>query len=500
MLDAVEHKLAAQARQDDLTWPIVDAPVPDAIDQAAAVLHSLRERYRFETAEPTLVDAPLSSILPAAWTALTLHLTPERDSLIICRHRRDADPLVFKLPLDRLARREGDEDDAFTFEVASAELKDIIATSNLGTQNAKFVDGKEARAAWWAERKELDRRLQTLLETIEGAWLGAFKVRYVSLGLSHPAVSAPRLTPPSCSQAVFCDARQADAEAFVGFKARIERILKRSMSRAAGDKRSTRFKLDDSIVECLAALPSSAREEDLEDLFYFMAESFQFSGVPLACDETDVDQVVVDLREALEELHGTKSAPKLHLDPDEHTFLVLDQDLQAFPWESLPCLQGRSVSRLPALSFLRDRLDHAAAHASLEAPPHEVVVDHGRTAFVLNPGGDLKNTQKTFEPWLDEQARERAWTGATARAPLEEEVKAALLNKELFLCVLASHDSLDSALGALLTDMSSARSQLLRPRRRRAVHPVADDTQPLSLRRHDALGLLVRSSQGSGRL
>ncbi|GAA5945755.1 hypothetical protein JCM3775_005840 [Rhodotorula graminis] len=408
MLDAVEHKLAAQARQDDLTWPVVDAPVPDAIDQAAAVLHGLRERYRFETAEPTLVDAPLSTILPVAWTALTLHLTPERDSLIICRHRRDADPLVFKLPLDRLARREGDEDEAFTYEVASHELKDIIATSNLGTQNAKYVDGKEARAAWWAERKELDRRLQTLLETIEGAWLGAFK-------------------------AVFCDARQADADAFVAFKARIERILKRSMSRAAGDKRSTRFKLDDSIVECLAALPSSAREEDLEDLFYFMAESFQFSGVPLACDETDVDQVVVDLREALEELHGTKSAPKSHVDPDEHTFLVLDQDLQAFPWESLPCLQGRSVSRLPSLSFLRDRLDHAAAHASPETPPHEVVVDCGRTSFVLNPGGDLKNTQKTFEPWLDEQAHERAWSGVTGRAPLEEEVKSALLNKELFL-------------------------------------------------------------------
>ncbi|GAA5914661.1 hypothetical protein JCM8208_000403 [Rhodotorula glutinis] len=408
MLDAVEHKLAAQVRQDDLTWPVVDAPVPDAIDQAAAVLHSLRERYRFETAEPTLVDAPLSSILPAAWTALTLHLTPERDSLIICRHRREAEPLVFKLPLDRLARREGDEDEAFTYEVASHELKDIIATSNLGTQNAKYVDGKEARAAWWAERKELDRRLQSLLETIEGAWLGAFK-------------------------AVFCDARQNDADAFVSFKTRIERILKRSMSRASGDKRSTRFKLDDSIVECLAALPSSAREEDLEDLFYFMAESFQYSGVPLACDETDVDQVVVDLREALEELHGTKSAPKSRVDPDEHTFLVLDQDLQAFPWESLPCLQGRSVSRLPSLSFLRDRLDHAAALASPEAPPHELVVDPGRTSFVLNPGGDLQNTQKTFEPWLDEQAHERAWSGVTARAPLEEEVKAALLSKELFL-------------------------------------------------------------------
>jgi len=229
-----------------------------------------------------------------------------------------------------------------------------------------------------------------------------------------------------------------DADSFAAFKARIERILKRSMSRASGDKRSTRFKLEDSIVECLAALPSTAREEDLEDLFYFMAESFQFSGVPLACDETDVDQVVVDLREALEELHGTKSAPKSRADPDEHTFLVLDQDLQAFPWESLPCLQGRSVSRLPSLSFLRDRLDSAAARAPADAAPHDVVVDPGRASFVLNPGGDLKNTQKTFEPWLEEQVQARAWTGVTARAPLEEEVKSALLNKDLFLCAVLS--------------------------------------------------------------
>ncbi|BGP39728.1 separin protein [Rhodotorula kratochvilovae] len=409
MLDAVEHKLAAHARQDDLTWPTVELSAPSAKDNDhRALLHAFRDRYRLETPEPTLVEAPLSALLPPSWSALTLHLTPERDSLIVCRHRRDVDPLVFKLPLDRLARREGDEDEAFTYEVAAAELKDIIAASNAGTQNAKNVDGKEARTAWWAERKELDERLGTLLQMMEDAWLGAFK-------------------------SVFCDARQHDAGSFAAFKSRIERILKRSMVRAAGDKRSTRFRVEDSIVECLAALPSTSREEDLEDLFYFMAESFQFSGVPLACDETDVDQVVVDLREALEELHGTKSAPKSRVNPDEHTFLVLDKDLQAFPWESLPCLQGRSVSRLPSLAFLRDRLDLAAARAAPDAPPHEVIVDPSRTSFVLNPGGDLKNTQKTFEPWLEEQTQERAWTGVTARAPMEEEVKSALLNKELFL-------------------------------------------------------------------
>ena len=61
--------------------------------------------------------------------------------------------------------------------------------------------------------------------------------------------------------------------------------------RAANDKKSSRFKLNDAIVECVAALPASSREEDLEDLFFFMTEAFQFSGVPVACDETDVDQV-----------------------------------------------------------------------------------------------------------------------------------------------------------------------------------------------------------------
>jgi separase len=63
------------------------------------------------------------------------------------------------------------------------------------------------------------------------------------------------------------------------------------MVRAANDKKSTRFKLNDAIVECVAALPATSREEDLEDLFFFMTEAFQFSGVPVSCDETDVDQV-----------------------------------------------------------------------------------------------------------------------------------------------------------------------------------------------------------------
>lgn len=139
----------------------------------------------------------------------------------------------------------------------------------------------------------------------------------------------------------------------------------------------------------------------------------------------------MDFREALEELHGTKSAPKLRRHHGEHTFLILDKHLHAFPWESLPCLRGRSVSRLPSLSFLRDRLDLAAEHGAQDFL--DVSIDPSRTSYILNPGGDLRHTQQTFEPWLKEQSEARGWSGVVARVPMEEEVRNAVTSPELFL-------------------------------------------------------------------
>lgn len=112
---------------------------------------------------------------------------------------------------------------------------------------------------------------------------------------------------------------------------------------------------------------------------------------------------------------------------------MLDKTLAGFPWESLPCLLGRSVSRLPSISFLRDRIDLASSIATADSPCLEIAVDSARAAFVLNPGGDLAATQRTFEPWLSEKAREANWDGIVGRAPQEEEVKAFLASKDLFL-------------------------------------------------------------------
>ncbi|KAK4699322.1 separase, partial [Phenoliferia sp. Uapishka_3] len=409
MLDAIDFKLAATSAQDDLTWPAVESPKnlsqeEEATQTTAHYWASIRERYRVESAEASLTDGAFSTLLPSNWTVISLHLTVERDCMLLVRHRRDAEPLVFKLPLDRVARREGD-DDGLTFDMALEELQEIISASNAGTQRAKDVSGKEDRVAWWKERKELDTRLASLTEGLEDAWLGAFK-------------------------SVFMDGRHLAPDAVATFKSRVERILKRSIVRAQ-EKKVARFKLDDDILACLAALPPTARDEDIEDLFYFVMESFQFTGVPVAYDEIDVDQVAVDLRTALEELHGTRVASTPST--GEHTFLLLDKSLQSFPWESIPCLRGRSVSRLPSLAFLRDRIDLARLQSpSSEQDSCDLIVDSKRTSFVLNPSGDLKNTQSTFEPWLDSM-KGKGWGGIVGRAPSDLEMKVALSTKELFL-------------------------------------------------------------------
>ena len=78
----------------------------------------------------------------------------------------------------------------------------------------------------------------------------------------------------------------------------------------------------------------------------------------------------------------------------KHVVLLLDKHIQMFPWESCPSLRRLSVSRLPTFSLLWDRL--RTMHDDLE-------IDATRTFYVLNPSGDLSNTQHEFREFLQRQ-------------------------------------------------------------------------------------------------
>lgn len=204
MVDAITARQSRIHRLDDLTWPapIVQVVEPTVVDSqhdpVTPPLEDMRERYRLENAEPALTETRLSELLPPPWSLVTICLSSDSDALLISRQRRGDDTIVLKLPLDRLARREGDEDLSLPYSLAAATLRNIIERSNAGTQNAKFVNTPEGRAAWWQERKELDGQLEALLGGIEDVWLGAFKVS-----------ASERSLPIICTETLPCRASSA---------------------------------------------------------------------------------------------------------------------------------------------------------------------------------------------------------------------------------------------------------------------------------------------------
>jgi separase len=219
-------------------------------------------------------------------------------------------------------------------------------------------------------------------------------------------------------------------------RVRIGKVFQRIL--VADKKRASRMKLDDLLVECFASLPSKCRDEELEDLVYFILDLYQFHGLHIALSEVDIDQVTVELRTALEE-HTAKARNHIVPVKDAHLFLVLDKNVQGIPWESIPILRGKSVSRIPSLSLLLDRVEFAKIQREARGlpvidgvPPDRALVNPKKTYYVLNPGGDLTKSEDRFRTWIKEMDSV-GWQGIVGRAPSEQELLNALNNKDLVM-------------------------------------------------------------------
>ncbi|KAH8987879.1 peptidase family C50-domain-containing protein [Lactarius akahatsu] len=437
MVDVIAHKLPSKTR-DDLHWPLLttdDEPLVNSRSRKSGSPSSLfdddddrdvqsddlllssyweyiREKYQQLPFSSSNLTQSKVDDLPANWTVVHIYVTEDQNTMFVCRQRAGQQPLVFSLPLK--GRRETEDDEHLTFEDATAELREIIRLSDEGTKNAINVKGQDrsARAAWWAERMALDKRLKELLDSIEFCWFGAFKT----------ILSAQESVPEGAMSA---------------FRSRLDRIFEQIIG-AQGMKQSTRMHLDDSLLECFSRLSPKCKDEELEDLVYFILDLYQFHGVQVAIAEVDVDHVVIDLRTALEE-HAARVRGRASLQEDEHVFLVLNRNLQEIPWESLPILLGRSVSRVPNIDFLVDRLEFARRRDQSTATGQgsgqyegRIRLDLSSTYYILNPSEDLESTERRFSPWL-RSMRGVGWDGIIGRTPSEQEFTHALAKNELLI-------------------------------------------------------------------
>jgi hypothetical protein len=99
--------------------------------------------------------------------------------------------------------------------------------------------------------------------------------------------------------------------------------------------------------------------------------------------------------------------------------LVLPPPLHHFPWESMPALRDCSISRIICPSIC---LAAAAAHPKS--------VNTRNAYYVINPSGDLADTQNFFEPWFSSVP---GWSGCAGSVPPANEALERISNSHLFM-------------------------------------------------------------------
>jgi separase len=370
---------------DPLLWPTTS---PTTIEMNEDICTNFTENY---------VD-----ILPENWNVLSLSLSADQTEFVVSRLQKNRSPFLLRLPLRR-GTSDDDEEEQFTFEDGKEEMQELIKLANQSAHAAKAQTNKQMKKDWWKNREALDSRMESLLQNIENVWFGGFR------GIFSPLAR--------------------DGDAFAKFATSFQGILDKHLpSRQKGGKASSpRLTLHQNVVELFIGLRDLEEQQEPEDilmdLLYFVVDILQFQGERNAYDEIDFDMMVVDTLDALRGYHEA-AREELATRSPSHTVLVLDKALHLFPWESLPCLQGFPVCRVPSLECLRDRVvKFGSSHSG-------AVIKRTSGSYLLNPTGDLRTTQATFEGDL---SKLDSWTGMTNREPSEDEFRACLETKDLFL-------------------------------------------------------------------
>jgi separase len=281
--------------------------------------------------------------------------------------------------------------------------------ANSSAHDARDRINKESKKDWWANREALDTRLKRLLRNIETFWFGGFRGIF-----SHKVQNRALLT------------------RFVGS---FQKILDKHLpSRRKGAKcRSPKVDFHQSVMELFTSIgnidESSDPEDAITDLLYFVIDILQFQGERNAYDEIDFDMMAIDTLDALRSYKEAERNEQMS-DRSRHTILILDKALHSFPWESLECMQGSSVSRMPSLHCLQKRILQLQSEYDTIARLEGFHIDSKSGSYILNPSGDLKSTQNTFEVPLSTLDN---WTRIIQREPTEEEFKQALATKEILL-------------------------------------------------------------------
>ena len=384
--DAILAEDATASKEQVQSWPSTNITEADSIDRPG------QQDFHY-----------LAQDLPASWSLISVGLSEDHQELLLSKTVAGSTPFLMRLPLSRPSL-EGDDVEQFTLAEAKAELVEIVTKANASCHDARGSGDKATRKAWYTERESLDQRLEVLLGNMESIWLGGFRGLLSSVSVDENLLSR---FGHSLAQALdnHLPSRQKSAKT-----------------------KNSKVDLHAHVLELFTTLQFAETpefEDSITDLLYFVVDILQFNGEHNAYDEIDFDGLLVNILDAL---RGYHSATAADITQQGHIILILDKELGSFPWESMPCLRGRSISRMPSLGAVKERLDMIRAQ-SPTADHYTVPASQG--AYMLNPSSDLTFTQETFSAIFQSQLA--SFNAITDRIPTESEFESCLTSNSLFL-------------------------------------------------------------------
>ncbi|QPG75911.1 hypothetical protein FOA43_003297 [Brettanomyces nanus] len=354
----------------------------------------LSPHFSFEVSEvDSLTCQQLTNIIPDDWMVIELECMPLESGLTVTRIKsQDSNPLVVRLPFGW--QRGGDIHERFTVTDAIQAFEEIIKKSDETTayEVTSRIRTKEDKAEWWSIRKGLDKGLGRLLRKMESCWFGGFGSLFGSMLFTERVVK---------------DFKNTLVEAIV-FR------LPKGTSSKVVDRLNG---LETWIFEMFLQLQENPDDQDslTEDLVYFVLDTISGYGEDIAYDEVDVNKLCQEIGQY--QLGVPSCGDSIH-----HIILVASGECVKLPWESIPSLRNKSVSRMPSLGMITEYLQDN--HSLLEEG-----INPGNGYYVLNPGGDLMKTEQRFKDKFETMA---GWEGVCNNKPTENDILKSFERSDLY--------------------------------------------------------------------
>ena len=316
----------------------------------------------------------LAARTPNDWGFVAPVICPSGEMIVSIIQKTNANPNEFTISTKCIFPPRGEN----TYDVIMKPLDSILARVQEQLQGvdpslvSKSDDKEAIKRKWWDERNRLDAEMCGLLEDVESLYFS--KIFDMPNSVSNLEES-PRGNLTSRFEAAVNESNEGRFDPEEERQEEIDRLKKltvpklkeRLLSAGASKSQFQKVRKADLIELLIEIEHDNQRNEKVED----------------TVDADNGDEPITS---------------------DSCLFLILDENLHRFPFEGMPVLKGKTVCRIPCLSFVLAKL------LELSSGPEPLPsVDPASVSYVLNPENNLQATQDRLLPALQGLASSHRW-------------------------------------------------------------------------------------------